>query len=133
MQAEPHDFFELKRAVPGKQSLCRNGGIIERLAAAALFANVKSERRPRGASQAAEKLVRAGRPGIYPRHNANRISVGFSPCGVLFGRFIQNLAFFRSLQKPALILRNLRHGRSRALSKPLLRSTPQSPCFFSRQ
>jgi hypothetical protein len=28
--------------------------------------------------QAAEKLLPGGRPGIYPRHNANGIKAGFS-------------------------------------------------------
>ena len=38
-----------------------------------------------------------GRPGIYPRHKANQINVGFSPCGMVFKLFARIMAFFRSL------------------------------------
>ena len=38
-----------------------------------------------------------GRPGIYPRHKANQISVGFSPCGMLYTGFTRRFEFFRNL------------------------------------
>jgi len=40
------------------------------------------------------KTHAGGMPGIYPRHNAIQISVGFSPWGMLFAG---NHAFFRNL------------------------------------
>ena len=46
---------------------------------------------------ASGKTRPGGRPGIHPRHKANQISLGFSPCGMLFKLFAGSVAFFRKL------------------------------------
>src|ERR1035437_5790969 len=42
------------------------------------------------------KTQSGGRRGFQPPHNANRIKVGFSPGGLLFGLHVRRTSFFRS-------------------------------------
>jgi hypothetical protein len=55
-----------------------------------------------GALQAAEKLIRAVGRGFIPGITQAKSTQGFSPCGMLFGHFARNQAFFRSLFSPGL-------------------------------